>query len=403
MAKPGDHFQVGKEHAVIQGGRALAHAAADGIHQPGAGVGGSGLVALFLGALAQGLVIGKFLAGLDDDTIQSGAEDPQVGVTVFVGVVLGLTGAQHIPEIDSVAQDLGLRVGHGKFDALAVARLGQELFGFLQVEAVAVGAVYQLVGLHVQGIVHGFYAVLCIESIQVEVFRQGFGLVVVGHGVEIGAGQADGVVVSIHNQGVDSILIQVVVRGSLGDGDDLAGGLRVKLGGIQQGVGAGDLKARFGQVSIILLRILLKHHPDRLVIYGQVGGKAQGGVFGEGLAANGIGITDGGGYIHFERKPLRVQVHGFVRQFDGQRQGQQGLLQRSLQGFLGLALFHAAHIQAADGHAFGHPIIQRVGGGPDTEETADAQGQRAENDAGDEGDFLNRKRFFLFFRSKTAS
>ena len=118
----------------------LADAAAQGIHQIGAGIGGGLLVARLLRPPAQGLVVGEGLPRLEYHAVQGLTGQHQVGVPLLIVSVGGLAEAQHILEA-------GLQLRHfrghrlqGDPDGLTGGGIRQERRQRLRVIAQAVGA-----------------------------------------------------------------------------------------------------------------------------------------------------------------------------------------------------------------------------------------------------------------------
>ena len=140
VADPLHRFQLGIQRGQIQGGGHLADAAPQGVNQPGAGVGRGLLIAGFLGALAQGGVVGQGLSGLEHHAVQGRTGQLQVGVALFVGAVGGLAEAQGILEIHLLPHHRRGNGFQGHPDGFAGVCCLQKPVQLLFVTAQAIGA-----------------------------------------------------------------------------------------------------------------------------------------------------------------------------------------------------------------------------------------------------------------------
>ena len=153
MGRPLHLLEIHVEGGVVDGGRHLAHAAAQVVHAGAAvGVDGGGAVALFGGALAHHVVEGEDLAGVDDGAIDCLAGQAEIlGAVGNLGVDAGAAfelGAEHlVVEGLGVQRRLGLQQGNG--EGVALVGAGNLSFGGLQIEAVAADALEDGVGLFV--------------------------------------------------------------------------------------------------------------------------------------------------------------------------------------------------------------------------------------------------------------
>ena len=301
MVGAGDNFQIGKQCAAIQRGGDLTDAAANLIHQIVAGICRGGLVALCGGAFAQSVVEGEGLAGVQHDAVQRLTCQLQIRGAVGVVTVGRAGGAQNIPEEHVVVQNFRGDIFHGNADDLAVLRRTDLLLRLHHVEHVAVGAGDGLEGLHIDGGVHGLYADIVVNFLQINGIRFALGLRALRlYGENVHA-------VGVQNL-VEHIIYVEIYAGSshCDDQRQLRGVFFVKfvrrkigdvafqrIGGLGQQTAGGSGVVLQNALDIILLQMQVGQQPDDVVApEGRLIGFLTLGL-GAGSAV-GIGGVDGG-------------------------------------------------------------------------------------------------------------
>ena len=402
VAGAGDDLQIGKQYAVVQCAGALTHAAADGVGQAVAGVGGGGLVALFRRALAQRVVVGEGFSRLNDDPVEGFAEQAQIGIAVFIVAVLRLAGAENIPEINGISQNFRLHERHGNGDGFPGSGLRQRRFRRVQIEGIAVGAGDEPVFRHVEGIVNGRGADFIVNGIQVQLRGGGFRRDVHGDAVFSRPAGGHGLTVSPQNLVTGAVHVQMRFGNAHGQFQRLAGGagvvvFRAEVGGI-----AGEGVVGVAEFCVKLAGIALQRGADKFGVYAQIGTQIH--VAGERAVGttHAVGIVHGGADVHLNASVGGGEGNGF----HGQRHRQvfpiQRLVQSRLKGFSGLPFGHAANVHPGDGDAVGHPAVIGVEGGADKKETDRRQRQNQHANHSHRDDSAGGYAFLRRIRGKMA-
>ena len=226
---------------------------------------------------------------------------------------MGRAGAaQNIPEEHVVVQNFRGDIFHGNADDLAVLRRTDLLLRLHHVEHVAVGAGDGLEGLHIDGGVHGLYADIVVNFLQINGIRFALGLRALRlYGENVHA-------VGVQNL-VEHIIYVEIYAGSshCDDQRQLRGVFFVKfvrrkigdvafqgVGGLGQQTAGGSGVVLQNALDIILLQVQVGQQPDDVVApEGRLIGFLTLGL-GAGSAV-GIGGVDGGLYVQ-----LRAGIAG---------------------------------------------------------------------------------------------
>ena len=382
-----DDLQVSNQGAIVQSGGDLADAAADGIDQLVAGVGGSGLVALLFGTLAQGFVEGEFLTRLQDHAVQGLAGQPQVGVPVLVVGVGGLTGTQHILEQNVVLQNGGGNILHGNAHGGAVLRVIHKLLGLFYVKSVAIDAGNGLEGLHIDRGIHRGDVQLLVNGLHVQRIGGALG------GDFLHLHQELGHAVGIQNILENLVNVQTQTGGADGDHQSLAGGGFIEFVHLQNGHFALQGIGRLGQDGAELIGIILQGQVDVLLVQLQIGQQADGVVgavgslvgclplfLGAGTSVA-VGGLDGCFDIQGHAGVGRGQADGLIGKGDD-HVAAVGAGQVLCYGILCLAAGHAAHVDAGDGHVVQDLAVIGVGSAADKDSGDGTDNQNQYQSAG---------------------
>ena len=285
MAAAGDDLQIGEQTAVVKRGRDLADTAA---HLGGGSAGGEGacgLVALFLGAFTQNLVVVEGIAGHQHIVIDGCTGQLQVGVAVGVVGVGGLHRGQHIPEellIQILAQNFGDDVFHGDLQLFAVGSFCQKLLGFFQIKGVAVDLGGHFEGFHIHGSIHGFAVELFVNGFQIDGLGSHF---LIGHfhfDLEL-----------VHAVGIQNIVVDTldvhIAAGLAGDENQNLGlSLFIEFVGFQLGHLTHQLPGGLFVDAVKAAAVFIQNLTDVIGIQRQVGEQSNGVVADEGI---GLGLS----------------------------------------------------------------------------------------------------------------
>ena len=358
---PLHNLHICQKSTVIQGRGALADAAAKGICQVLAGIGGGLLVALFLGPLPQSLVVGEGFAGLQDHSVQGFAHNAQIGIPVFVGGMGGFTRAKHIPEKKAFRLRRG-DVRHGDTQGVTILAVGQKCLRVFQIKAVAIGARHDLVGIGVNSCVHGGNIQFVINGVQIQRSRfRVFRHIAHFHQEHIHA-------VRVQNLCVQLLNIQTEAGGSQGQHQSLAGSVFIKALRAQIGLFSFQGIAGLGELAGIFPGVLAQGLGDVVFIQLQIGEKADGVIAGEGCliipllfclgagTAVGKSRAHGGSHIQLGACLLGGEGQGFLGELNHHVLLCKGAGCGPFYGADGLAAGHAAYVDTGDHHIVQNPV-----------------------------------------------
>ena len=284
--------------------------------------------------------------------------------------MLGFAVAEDIPEVDVVTQNLRLGDDHRNRNSRTLGRIGIQGLGSFQIKGIAITAVHEAIGGHVQGIIHRFHRDFLVNSFHIQILGQLQG----GH---IGAqrecvlrAQGDGVVAGSQDFVVNSVRIQLKFGNALCQYQLLSRCFGITGGSRKVRLASGKLPGRLLKLCIPSGSIGLKGFPDAGIVQLQVGKKGQ--ILLRCSLFPAVGVCVAHRFADIYRGVQRAGRKGnfLLGQLNGQRIGIKAFLQGCAQRFLRLTGGHSAHIHAADGD----PVKDPASVGVCKEQNTDAAG-----------------------------
>ena len=363
------NLHIRQQRAVVQRGGALADAAAQGILQFLTGIGRRHLVALFGSPLAQGLVVRKGFAGLQDHAVESLTHDPQVGVPVFIASVRSFAGAQHIPEENIIRFRRG-DVLHADTQGISVLAACKKRLCFFQVKAIAVGTGHNLIGIGIYAGIHRCHIQLPIDGIQVQRIRfRVFRHISHFHQKYVHA-------VCVQDLCVQLLNVQTEAGCTQGQHQGLAGGAFIKALGAEIGLFPLQGVAGLGKLPGVFSGIFVQGLLNVFFIQFQVGKKTDGVIAGERiliilfLLGLGSGTSVGksgvhrGGYIQLGACFLGGESQCFPGELNHHVLLGEGVGCGPFYGGYGLTAGHAADVDTGHHHIVQDPVAVGIVCGP---------------------------------------